>query len=642
MRLARFILSTWCCLAASAAEDVRVTVTANRGQMYLGESFILDINVAGAGSAEADLSSLTNAQVRPLGQRTVSNMSLRFENGRMVREGFSGVILSFEITPANAGLFAVGRVAVTADGRACSADGPSVTVTDVEAQDLVHLSIQASRQSVIPDEPFDITLRIRIRKLPAPNDAIEPLFTDQPPQLTIPWLSREGMKGLAGPDLNEVLNRLLVQNDRPGFAVNDYERQPDPFDFESFFSGRRRLARFAFDRSLPDADASAYVEYRLTLTYTPQDEGHYVFGPVVFKGAVPAALRLQGQAEGRHIFAVGPACTVRVVPPPAENRPASFTGAIGSNLTVRARVDASVCSLGDPLTLTLEVGGAVRLDKVLPPKLAAQAGWSADFTVYDNTVETVPQSDSRRFIYTLRPNRAGRLMVPPIEVAYYDLGQREYRVSATDPIPIEVKPGAEVTASHLVGHTNRLNGAGPGEDLRTARPAAPRQDPAGADPAPLLGQTAWLLAAACSPALYGAIALGFVLRSTRARRRAAWRRRRALARARRRLAALSRLPSGAAPDSVCAVIRQYLSDRLGVPTAGLTPDDLPRLLREAGAPAGPAGALAALYEPWFNAGFSGVPPPGAPAADAAAVERLLADLDRSLRAAPRTTGEDGS
>ena len=40
------------------------------------------------------------------------------------------------------------------------------------------------------------------------------------------------------------------------------------------------------------------------------------FAAAVFKGQILAAVSAAGQATGRRIFAVGPAATVRVVPPP--------------------------------------------------------------------------------------------------------------------------------------------------------------------------------------------------------------------------------------------------------------------------------------------------------------------------------------
>ena len=75
-----------------------------------------------------------------------------------------------------------------------------------------------------------------------------------------------------------------------------------------------------------EVDGQTYFEYRLELQYTPKEEGDYVFGPVTFKGFIPVSVDESGNADGRDIFAVGRAATVRVVPPPLPVLLAKFFG----------------------------------------------------------------------------------------------------------------------------------------------------------------------------------------------------------------------------------------------------------------------------------------------------------------------------
>ena len=625
------------------ADDVTVKVEANRNQLYLGESFILQVNVSGTGEAQPDLSQIKNSTIRSLGKQKISNVSISFVNGQMTRQGFSGLIISYEITPLAAGPFRAGPVVANVNGRSYTAEGPTLTVTDIEKQDLVMLAITSSSETVLIDEPFDITLTVQIKRLSGKFAEAEPIFPDNAPILTIPWLAVEGMPGLNGPDINQLLNKLLIQNNRPGFAINNYTRQPDPFDFSGFMSGGRRLALFALDRRLTRLagakrsggawqNGKDYVEYSLTLTYAPKDEGNYVFGPVVFKGSVPVETDDMGKASGVAIFAVGPAGTVRVIPPPEQDRPACFTGAIGSNLAAKASLDATICSVGDPLKLTLELTGRVRFDKMLPPKLALQTNLLAHFTVYDNTVQTVKQDGSCQYIYTLRPTHAGAFQVPPIEVAYYDVKSRRYKTIATPMIPLAVKRGSEVTASQIMGNTNRLQAAARTDDDRTLPVASARADAAGACSASLLGQRAWLAVALSGPGLF---LIGLMIRFYRehnAKHRAALRRQQAMPRAWRRLGKAIKL--GAA-DELCAAIRQYIAERLGVPAAGITPEDARRLLAAVGA----AGAdheaaeeLCRLFEHYFNAGFSTQAELKNLSADCRKLKKLIQEINQALRA----------
>jgi len=359
------------------------------------------------------------------------------------------------------------------------------------------------------------------------------------------------------------------------------------------------------------------------------------------------------------IFAVGPACTVRVIPPPELDRPACFTGAIGSNLTAKASLDATICSVGDPLKLTLELSGNVRFDKMLPPKLALQTNLLEHFTVYDNTVQTVKQDGNCRYIYTLRPTHAGAFQVPPIEVAYYNVKSRGYKTIATPMIPLAVKRGSEVTASQIMGNTNHLQVAARTADDRTQPTAPARTDMAGADAAFLLGHPGWLAVAGAGPGLF---LIGLMIQFYREhseKHRAALRRQQAMPRALKRLGKAVKLgaaataataDSPAAADELCTAIRHYIAERLNVPAAGITPEDARRLLAVTTAPAAmaapatagatgtvntasdPAEELCRLFEHYFNAGFSTRTELKDLSADCRKIKKLIQGIEQELRA----------
>lgn len=636
------LLAAWLPLVA-AAEEPGLKVEVNRQQLYMGESFILKVTVSGdAVGVEPDLSQLKECTIRPLGSHDISNYSFVFVNGRMLRQGFSGRMYHYEVVPLKAGTLTVGPVAVALDGRRLTAAGPAVVVTDIERQEVVRLTVRASRETVLVDEAFDVTLRVRIQALADPHTATEPLFTDKPPALQAPFLSGEPIAGLSGPDVRQWLQaHVLSGSQQPGLTINDVRLQRDPFDFDSMFGlhgffDEPRLARFGLDKNRVDRDGRPYWEYTVTLHYTPSEEGAYVFGPVTFKGAVPVEVDARGQAKAANIFAVGPAATVRVIPPPEEGRPLAFTGALGTNLAVTAALDTAVCNAGDPLKLTLTLSGQVRFDKMAPPKLGLQTNLLERFTLYDAATETVKGDQERRYLYTLRPNQAGAYDLPPIEIAYYDTAARAYRTLRTDPIHLQVRPSSEITAAQIVGHTNR-----PGETRAELAPpditrsAPPRRTAAGADTVALLGDPALLGMAGVGPACYALALLGqFILAHNAAWQRAA-RRRRALTVATARLQALNDRSDAGDPrvtaSALCEIVRQYMTDRFQCPGAALTPDDLRRLLRAHSLDEAVVDASGALFERHFNAAFDVSSDSESVAKDAVQWQHLLATIQRQSR-----------
>ena len=112
--------------------------------------------------------------------------------------------------------------------------------------------------------------------------------------------------------------------------------------------------------------------------------------------------------------------------------------------------------------------------------------------------------------------------------------------------------------------------------------------------------------AAAGPALFLFVFLARRLRANRPRLRAAHRRRQALHHARRDLVALdrqTRRDPAAIHRHICATLRRYLADRLGVPAAAMMPEDAHRLLLERGVPDDVARRFHADMEHHVNTGF---------------------------------------
>ncbi|MDO9541672.1 MAG: BatD family protein, partial [Kiritimatiellia bacterium] len=344
-----------------------------------------------------------------------------------------------------------------------------------------------------------------------------------------------------------------------------------------------------------------------------------------------------------NIFAVGPACTVRVIPPPDEGRPESYSGAIGSNLTVKTSLDTASCNLGDPLTLTLTVSGQVKLDKMFPPKLSLQTNLLERFTLYDNTVQSVKKGNYNQYLYTIRPTQAGECNIPPIEVAYYDVVSRSYKKVFTAPIPLQVRRGAEVTEAQIIGSTNQLIPKKDETDLREKTPAPIRTSDAGARPASLLGNSRIVALAGAGPALYFAVVLlGFIGRSGRKIKRSRHIHS-AKDRAGKCLKAAARIDRKDWPQAValiCKAARKYLGERLNRETNAITPPETVCILIENGVSKELAEKFGAIYEKYFNAGFTNSRFPGNLPDDCHALQGLIRHIEFELgrRRRPKGSG----
>ena len=122
---------------------------------------------------------------------------------------------------------------------------------------------------------------------------------------------------------------------------------------------------------------------------------------------------------------------------------AGAVSARADDLTVRARVDRTIASLNDHVTLSIDVTGTMR--QVGTPKLPPL---DADFSVYSAGSSTNmswvngAMTSSRTWTYRLVPKRPGAFTIGPAEVEF---GGAVY---STEPIEIEIVEGeAPRTAS---------------------------------------------------------------------------------------------------------------------------------------------------------------------------------------------------
>ncbi|MEI6787519.1 MAG: BatD family protein [bacterium] len=613
------------------AQSPTLEVNVNRDRIYLGESFLLEAKVGGADNPEPpDLSAIRNCAIELLGSQSASQYSITIVNGRMTKTGFTGRRFTYKLTPATEGTITTGPITATVAGTPLTATGPAVTVTGITRQDTVSLAVIASRNTVLVDEPFQIRLSIKIRRLPGQFADVDPLFPADPPHLEADYLNAKEIDGLKGPDYQRLLNERVIQRNQPGFTLNNYTAQTDMFDFSAMMGQQGTPARFKLDRRAITENGKAYWEYGITVPFSPLSEGSYTFGPVIFKGNVPIAVNPAGNATGESIFAVGNAAIVRVIPPPEDTRPPSYSGAIGSNLVAEAVLDAQTCNVGDPLKLTLTLSGAIQMRNLTPPKLSLQTNLLDHFDFYDESVQTVKQDNQRRYSYTLRPRHSGSFELPPVEVSFYDVNARQYRTIRTEPIPLKVRQTAEVTAAQVVGGSTNQTIILHRQEEAAMRPAGMRMDPAIAETTPLLGSPLRLLGIALTgPVVFVLSFLWVLFRRHRPAFLAAQRRRAAFARAK------SALKSGTVPD-LCLILREYLADRFNTRTESMTPADAKHLLIERGLPPSLAEKFATLMQHHFNAAFE-TTPANSPVSTME-LESLLAEIERHLNAPGEKTG----
>ncbi len=205
----------------------------------------------------------------------------------------------------------------------------------------------------------------------------------------------------------------------------------------------------------------------------PTSAGVFRTGPLVISCDIPSARSrggLLGFSGGLQSTSVrSQEALVQVLPLPVDGRPVGFSGAVGQ-FTLRVNAKPDQVSVGDPVTLKVEIQGVGNMDAVKAPALKLD-----DFTVYDpKTTSTETVKDRRyggthTYEYILIPKKSGTLELPPVGFSYFDPEGKAYKVLYSNPIDI-VSQGEEIVEISGGLGMARQDILAMGQDIRYIKP----------------------------------------------------------------------------------------------------------------------------------------------------------------------------
>jgi hypothetical protein len=138
-----------------------------------------------------------------------------------------------------------------------------------------------------------------------------------------------------------------------------------------------------------------------------------------------------------------------VLPLPQQDKPNGFYGLVG-RYAISASATPTKVSVGDPITLTIKIGGDY-LKPVQWPELEQISGLSENFKMPSQKSSPTVENGFKVFTQTIRPANDKLTEIPSIPLAYFDAGKGQYVVAKTDPIKLEVSPTKILTTADVEG-----------------------------------------------------------------------------------------------------------------------------------------------------------------------------------------------
>ena len=132
-----------------------------------------------------------------------------------------------------------------------------------------------------------------------------------------------------------------------------------------------------------------------------------------------------------------------VLPLPAENRPDSFSDALGQ-FQMTSTLSTETLVVGEPMTLTLVLSGSGNFERIAPPQIPAWENWrlyppKMDFTAEDK----LNLNGAKSFEYILIPQSVDITEVPEIEYAFFNPETADYQTILIEARDVTVAPSSK-------------------------------------------------------------------------------------------------------------------------------------------------------------------------------------------------------
>ena len=347
----------------------------------------------------------------------------------------------------------------------------------------------------------------------------------------------------------------------------------------------------------------------------------------------------QYQTIRKRISTPAVAVTVKDLPAGA---PASFAGGVGE-FKISAKLSKDGIKSNEAASLIVTISGNGNLSMLEAPK----PNFPPDFEVYD--LKTTDKSSasgtsgSKMFEYPFIPRSHGDFVIPSIEYSYYDYIHGKYVTCSTGDIALTVEKGEEVAGGGVaIAGVNRQNVRNLSEDVRYIALGDGNLKKKGAF---FAGSILFYILAMLLTILFFVISSFLMRRQKRRADIAGSRNRRAnkMARARLRNAEnyMHKNLGGAYYEELYKALLGYASDKLMIPAAGLSKENVGGQLRERGVRDESVEALIALMDKCEFARYS--PDSGQTQMENEYNEavRVISDIEGQLKNAPKA-GKKGT
>jgi len=534
--------------AGNAAAQVQVFAQVDsQKDIYVGESFAYHIIIDGENKVgKVDLTPLAKYNPRSAGNRDVSQTSISIINGKTTKNVVKRYVMNYLLTSNQTGRIELSPVKVTIGGKSYQTNPVYVNILKPGTTDQLDFEVTLSEQECYVGQPVIMTVKFYI-------SADIGDF-----QFDIPVLDENSFFVEDTVPISPQAKQYRLRTGIP-IWVTQYRTVHKGKEAILLSFSKVLIPKRAGHIEFPSASVSADVAIGRTRSRDRFFDDFF-----------------SSQKQYKRFMVSSKPLSLTVLPLPRQGRPDGFYGLVGQYTISASAKPTTDVYMGDPITLTIKIGGSKYLKPVQWPKLQQVPGLAANFKIPSQKATPAIDNGFKVFTQTIRPDNNQANVIPSIPLAYFDPDTGSYNIAKTKPIKLDLKPSKRLTAADIEGRDfapinkeveaikKGLSANYEGPDVLENMNFSP---------------AAALISPAYAPVW--AVPLGILILSSIAKflthtnpeKVAAKRRRQACSKAIAQLKKVASMDSSQRNEQVVSIMKQYVGDRFGKMAGSLTGDD---------------------------------------------------------------------
>jgi hypothetical protein len=390
--------------------------------IYVGESFTYHVIIDGENQpGQVDLTPLTKYNPQSAGNRDVSQTSISIINGKTTQNEVKRYVMSYSLTSAEQGRIELDPVNVTVGGKTYLTNPVSVNILQPGTTDQLDLEVTLSEQQCYTGQPVLMTLKFYFSA------------DIRDPQFNIPVFGSDAFY-FENPDDSDQQAREFDLGNGKTVIVSQHQVNHNGKQSNLLILSKILIPKISGQVKIEPVQISADVAVGQQRSQDP------FFGD--FFGS---------QKQYKRFMVSSNTLELNVLPLPEQGKPDGFYGLVGRYTIFASAKPTTDVYMGDPVTLTIKIGGGKYLKPVQWPALEQIPELAANFKIPSQKASPTIENGFKIFTQSIRPDNNKATVIPSIPLFFFDPDTGKYSVVKTDMIKLDLKPSKRLTAADIEG-----------------------------------------------------------------------------------------------------------------------------------------------------------------------------------------------